>query len=106
MNFFVSKKPKTHFTLKPIESSSLFVRRASNSNCPTNNDAINRQMPINHNLSHEDKQDKITNTVTRNSADNKFNNGKKFQAFSEIGGNMETQLGKSVLIQVNSGLVE
>ena len=65
-------------------------------------------MLINYSSSNkEDKHDKITNTVTRKSADNSSLeiNSTSFQTLSKTSGNMETQLGKSVLIEVNRGLV-
>lgn len=68
-------------------------------------------MLINYNLNHvaaaDEKNDKTksTNTFTPKSADNATPNGTRFQLFSEISGNMETQLGKSVKFEVNRGLV-
>lgn len=45
--------------------------------------------------------------MTRKSADNSPLSGTRFQTFSETtSGNMETQMGKSVTIEVNRGLVE
>lgn len=63
-------------------------------------------MLINYGLNHEDKNDIITNTMILKSADNSpASNGTRFQTFSETSGNMEAQLGKSVTIEVNRGLV-
>lgn len=59
-------------------------------------------MLINYTLSQEDN-DKITNTVTRKSADNSPLSGIRIQLISEIGRDMETQLGKAVTIEVNRG---
>lgn len=60
-------------------------------------------MLINYTLSQEDK---ITNTVTRKTADNIQSNATNIQLISEIGSNMDTQQGKTVKIEVNLGSVE
>lgn len=110
MNFLLSKKPKSQpFTLKSIENSNLFQRRVSNTNCHIDNHNLSRQMLINYTLSHEDKNDKTTNTTTPKSADNSRSpsTGTRFQIFSDIGGDdMETQLGKAVTFEVNRGSVK
>lgn len=104
MNFLLNKKAKPQFSLKSIENSSLFQRRVSNSNCHIDNHAFSRQMLINYTLSQEDK---ITNTITRRTADNSPSNGTiRIQLIGEFGGNMETQQGNAMKIEVNRGLVD
>lgn len=109
MNFLMNKKTKPQFSLKSIENSNLFQRRASNSNCHIDNHEISRQMLINYTqLNHDDKNDKFTNTtLIQKNADKSphTSNGTKFQTFSEIRRDMETQLGKAVKFEVNRGLV-
>lgn len=110
MNFLANKKTKPPFSLKSIENSNLFQRRASNSTCLIDNNEINtsRQILINYNLNHvADKHDKITNTMTVKNADNSTSKGTKFLTLNENGRNsMETQQGKSLNFQINNGLVE
>jgi hypothetical protein len=107
MNFLLNKKTKPSFSLKSIENSNLFQRRVSNSTCLIDNNEISRQMLMNYNLNHvADKHDKITNTMTQKNADNSTSNGTKLVAINEIGRNsMETQLGKSLKIEINNGSV-
>lgn len=106
MNFLLNKKTKPQFALKSIENSNLFQRRASNTNCHIDNHEISRQLLINYTPSSGvDKSDKNTNTTTVKSADNRTPNGTRVQTFSEIGRDMETQLGKAVTIEVNRGSV-
>lgn len=64
-------------------------------------------MLINNGLIHKDKHDKITNTANGKSADNSSLKPKdsKIPPFSKISGKMETQPGKSVLIEANRGFV-
>lgn len=106
MNFLLNKKTKPQFALKSIENSSLFQRRVSNTNCHIDNHEISRQLLINYTPSSGvDKSDKNTNTTVVKSADNRTPNGTRFQTFSEIGRDMETQLGKAVTFEVNRGSV-
>lgn len=104
MNFLLNKKTKPQFALKSIENSNLFQRRVSNTNCHIDNQEISRQLLINYTPS--DKSDKNTNTTDVKSADNRTPNGTRFQTFSEIGRDMETQLGKAVTFEVNRGSVD
>lgn len=53
-----------------------------------------------------DKSDKNTNTTVVKSADSGTPNGTRFQTFSEVGRDMETQLGKAVTFEVNRGSVK
>lgn len=103
MNFLANNKTKPPFSLKSIENSSLFKRRVSNTTFIDNNE-VNRQMLINYNQNHvADKHDKKTNTMTQKNADN----GRKVTATSELGRNsMESQLGKTLIFEVNNGSVE
>lgn len=104
MNFLLQKKDKPQFSLKSIENSNLFQRRVAN--CHNDNHEFSRQMLIklNH-VAADDKNDKFTNTTSGKSADNSPSNGTRFQTFGGVGGNMESQLGKSVTIEVNRGFV-
>jgi hypothetical protein len=64
---------------------------------------------MNYNSNHvvADKHDKITNTLTPKNADNSTFNDTKYLAINEIARNsMETQLGKSLKIEINNGLVD
>lgn len=63
-------------------------------------------MLINYTLNREDSDDKTTNTLTAKNADKSPSNGTRFQTFSEIGRDMETQLGEAVKFHVSHGLVE
>lgn len=111
MNYLLNKKTKPQFSLKSIDNSNLFQRRVTNPTCHIDNHEFSREMLINYKLNNvavdEDKNDriKITNTTTRKSANNSPSNGTRLQIFSEICGNMETQLGKSVKFEVNRWLV-
>jgi hypothetical protein len=109
MNFLLNKKTKPPFALKSIENSNLFQRRVSNSSCLIDNNELSRQMLMNFNSNHvvADKHDKITNTLTPKYADNSTFNDTKYLAINETArDSMETQLGKSLKIEINNGLVD
>lgn len=65
-------------------------------------------MLINYNQNHAaDKHDKKTNTMTQKNADNATVDGRKVTATSELGRNsMESQLGKTLIFEINNGSVE
>jgi hypothetical protein len=108
MNFLVNNKTKPKFTLKSIENSNLFRRRASNSNCLIDDYEISKNSLLSLQSNYDKSYEQIiTHTnitpipMTPQNADNTEILSARILSFSEV----EMEQAKSAKFEVNRGSV-